>query len=137
VQNAFCPLFRALEIGFVQRNDYITFRAYFDWFEAGYGVRDVLRVTVDYLGYIKQALGAKQEESVTLPDKALVRDLLCFLAEKYGEPFRKEVYDPKCKDMKPNHILSVNGVLLNQLNGLETALKDGDRVVVLPVVTGG
>jgi molybdopterin converting factor small subunit len=137
VQNAFYPLFRVVEIGFVQRNDYITFRAYFYGFEAGSGVSHVLRVTVDYLGYIKQALGAKQEESVTLPDKALVRDFLCVLAEKYGEPFRKEVYDPEGNDMKPNHILSVNGVLLNQLNGVETALKDRDRVVVLPVVTGG
>jgi len=94
-------------------------------------------VTVDYLGYIKQALGAKQEESIMLGDGALVRDLLCVLAEKYGEPFRKDVYDPKGGGMKPNHILSVNGVLLNQLNGVETVLIDGARVVVLPVVTGG
>ena len=97
----------------------------------------VLRVTVDYLGYIKQTILARQEESVTLKEGALVRDLLCVLAEKYGAPFRKDVYDPKGDDMKTNHILSVNGVLLNQLSGVETELKDGDRVVVLPMVTGG
>jgi len=28
-------------------------------------------------------------------------------------------------------------LLLNQLNGIETKLKDGDRVVFMPVVTGG
>jgi len=100
-------------------------------------VCDVLRVTVDYLGYIKQAIGARQEESVTLEEGALVRDLLCVLAEKHGAPFKKDVYDPKGDDMKTNHILSVNAVLLNQLNGVETKLKDGDRVVVLPLVTGG
>lgn len=96
-----------------------------------------MKVAVEYLGYIKQTLGIKQEESVKLEDGALVRDLLCVLAEKHGEPFRKDVYDPKSSDMKPHHILSVNGVLLNQLNGVETKLKDGDRVVLLPVVTGG
>ena len=96
-----------------------------------------LRVTVDYLGYIKQTLGVKQEESVTLGEGALVRDLLCVLAKKYGEPFRKDVYDPEGGEMKLNHILSINGVLLNQLNGVETELKDGDRLVVLPLVTGG
>jgi len=47
------------------------------------------------------------------------------------------VYDPKGNDIKTNHILSVNGVLINQLNGVETELQDGDRVVVLPLVTGG
>lgn len=97
----------------------------------------VLRVTVDYLGYIKQTIGARQEESVMLEAGALVRDLLCILATRYGEPFKKDVYDPKTGEMKATHILSVNGVLLNQFNGLETDLKDGDCVVVLPVVTGG
>jgi molybdopterin converting factor small subunit len=27
--------------------------------------------------------------------------------------------------------------LLNQLNGIETKLKDGDRVVLMPIVSGG
>jgi molybdopterin converting factor small subunit len=39
--------------------------------------------------------------------------------------------------LKPHYIASVNGLLLNQLNGIETKLKDGDRVVFMPVVTGG
>jgi MoaD family protein len=94
-------------------------------------------VTVEYLGYIKQALGVRQEENITLKDGALVRDLLSVLAERHGEPFKKDVYDPTSVELKPHHILSVNGVLLNQLNGVETTLKDGDRVVLLPVVTGG
>ncbi len=95
-----------------------------------------MKVTVEYLGYIKQTLGVKQKESVGL-EGSLVRDLLCVLAEKHGEPFRKDVYDPKNDKMKPHHTLSVNGILLNQLKGADTRLKDGDRVVVLPVVTGG
>ena len=97
----------------------------------------VLRVTVDYLGHIKQSLGVQQTETVQLKDEALVCDLLSLLAEKHGEPFRKAVYEPKGLDMKPHYILSVNGLLLNQLKGLETKLKDGDRVVLMPVVTGG
>jgi molybdopterin converting factor small subunit len=39
--------------------------------------------------------------------------------------------------LKSQYILSVNGLLLNQLNGIETKLKDGDRVILMPVVTGG
>jgi len=100
-------------------------------------VIQALKVTVEYLGYIKQTLGVEQAEKVELEDDALVRDLLLLLAEKHGEPFQKAVYEPKGVDLKPHYILSVNGLLLNQLNGIETKLKDGDRVVLMPVVTGG
>jgi len=96
-----------------------------------------LKVTVEYLGYIKQTLGVERGESFNLEDGAVVRDLLCLLAEKHGEPFQKAVYEPKATDLKPHYIVSVNGLLLNQLNGVETKLRDGDRVVLMPVVTGG
>ena len=96
-----------------------------------------MKVTVDYLGNIKRTLGVEQTENIELKDEALVLDLLFLLAEKHGEPFKKAVYEPKETDLKPYHILSVNGLLLNQLNGIETKLKNGDRVVFMPVVTGG
>jgi MoaD family protein len=96
-----------------------------------------LKVTVDYLGSIKQTLGLKQAEQVELKNDTAVRDLLSLLAEKHGDPFKKSVYEPNDPDLKPYYILSVNGVLLNQLSGLETTLKDGDRLIFMPVVTGG
>ena len=97
----------------------------------------LLRVKVDYLGSIKQTLGLRQSEEIELRDDASLFDLLHMLAEKHGEAFKKSVYEPKDIDLKPYYILSVNGVLLNQLSGLETALKDGDRLIFMPVVTGG
>jgi len=96
-----------------------------------------LKVTVDYLGSIKQTLGLKQAEQVELEENASVSDLLSLLAQKYGDPFKKAVYEPKGLDLKPHHILSVNGLLLNQLDGIETKLKDGDHIILMPVVTGG
>jgi MoaD family protein len=98
---------------------------------------ELLKVTVDYLGSIKQTLGLKQGEEIQLKDDASLVDLLSMLAEKHGDAFKKSVYEPEDLDLKPYYILSVNGVILNQLNGLETALKDGDHLTFLPVVTGG
>ena len=92
---------------------------------------------MDYLGHIKQTLGIRETETVTLKDPALIRDLLSTLAERHGETFRKNIYEPKGVDLKPHYILSVNGLLLNQLGGLETILTDGDHIVLMPVVTGG
>lgn len=96
-----------------------------------------MKVTVEYLGHIKQILAIREAEKVELKDQASLRDLLSFLARKYGEPFQKAVYEPKSIDLKPYYILSVNGLLLNQLKGLETMLKNGDHVVLMPIVTGG
>jgi molybdopterin converting factor small subunit len=79
----------------------------------------------------------KQAEQVELKDDSSVFDLLHVLAEKHGEPFKTSVYDPKDSDLKPYYILSVNGLLTNQLNDMETKLKDGDRLIFMPVVSGG
>jgi MoaD family protein len=97
-----------------------------------------VKVTVEYLGYIKQTLGITQAENIELKPEATIRDLLILLAEKHCEPFKKTVYDPKdTTGLKPYHILAVNGLMITLLNGLDTKLRDGDRVSVMPVVTGG
>ena len=96
-----------------------------------------MKVTVEYLGYIKQTLKAEQAEPVTLAANSTVGDLLILLAEKHGAPFKKAIFDPKEAEMKPHHILAVNGMLTNQLGDLKAKLNDGDLVVIMPVVTGG
>jgi MoaD family protein len=96
-----------------------------------------LKVTIEYLGYIKQSLGLTQAENLEIKTNASVRDLLIRLAEKHGEPFKKAVYHPEDKELQPHHILAINGLMVNLLNGLDTKLKDGDRVTIMPVVTGG
>ena len=97
----------------------------------------VLKVKVEYLGYIKKKIGSEREEEVAIKENALVADLLSVLSREYGESFRKAVYEPNGIDVKSNFIVTVNGYLLNQLNGIETRLKDGDRVVIMPIVSGG
>ena len=97
----------------------------------------VLKVKVEYLGHIKKIIGSNREEEIEIGDDALVADLLFLLAEKYGGSFKKAVYEPSDRDVKSNFIVTVNGYLLNQLNGVETKLKNGDHVVLMPVVSGG
>ena len=96
-----------------------------------------MKVKVEYLGHVRNIIGSNREEEVEIQEDASVADLLNVLSEKYGEPFRKAVYEPKGKDVKTNYIITVNGYLLNQLNGIQTKLKQGDHVILLPVVSGG
>jgi molybdopterin synthase sulfur carrier subunit len=97
----------------------------------------VLKVTVEYLGYLKRIIGNGRREEIEVVDNALISDLLMTLSEKYGTPFNQAVYEPKGSDVKSNFMVTINGYLLNQLKGLETKLRDGDHVILMPVVSGG
>ena len=96
-----------------------------------------MRVKVEYLGHIKNILGSGREEEIDVEDNASISDLLTVLSEKHGDSFKKALYEAGGKDIKSNFIATVNGYLLNQLNGLETKLKNGDHVVLMPIVSGG
>jgi len=96
-----------------------------------------VRVKVEYLGHIKNMLGSRREEELEIQDDSSIGDLLVLLSEKHGESFKKALYEAGGKDIKSNFIATVNGYLLNQLNGVETKLKNGDHVVLMPIVSGG
>lgn len=96
-----------------------------------------MKVTVEYIGHIKNITDNKREEQIETDENGTVTDLLIRLQKKYGEPFKKAIYEPNGSDVKPNYIITVNGYLLNQLKGLQTKLKKGDHVTLLPIVSGG
>ena len=97
-----------------------------------------MKVKVEYLGHIKEIIRSGREEELEVPEGATLGDLLLMLAEKYGEPFRKAVYEPGGTDVKQSFIVTVNGYLLNQLeDGVQTKLKHGDYVILMSIVSGG
>jgi MoaD family protein len=96
-----------------------------------------MMVTVEYIGHIKNLVENRHVEQVEIPEKSTMTTLLTVLSEKHGGPFKKAVYEKGSLDVKPNFIVTVNGYLLNQLQGLDTRLKDGDTVILMSVVSGG
>ena len=81
----------------------------------------------------------KREETLTFTASAKVTvDLvLKTLAQNYGNPFTEYVYDGKTGQPKNFLQFLVNGTSTSTLNGLETELKDGDVLAILPPVGGG
>jgi MoaD family protein len=96
-----------------------------------------LRVKVEYLGHVRNYVDNKKVEEIEVEKDSSTVDLLLVLGKKYGESFKKSIYEPKGTDVKPNYIITVNGYLLNQLRGILTKLNEGDKVVILPIVSGG
>jgi molybdopterin converting factor small subunit len=95
-----------------------------------------LKVRVQYFGYIKNLMN-KREEQFELGENASLSDLLNKMADVNGAAFRKDVYEPGLKDVKTGFCVTVNGVLMGQLGGVDTKLADGDNVILMSLMSGG
>ncbi len=74
------------------------------------------RATVDCAGNAKSAL-----------------DSLC---EKYGDAFRKKVFDEE-GNLRGHVAVYKNGEDLRFSQGLQTSVSEGDELLILPAVSGG
>jgi len=95
-----------------------------------------MKVKVEYLGFIKNMI-KKRNDEFEMSEGALLSELLNQLAEIYGAPFQKEVFESGLKDVKTGFVVTVNGVLTGQLHGVETRLNDGDHVILMSLMSGG
>jgi MoaD family protein len=95
-----------------------------------------MQVKVHYIGLIKSYTNTSQDE-FELSKGTLLSELLDKISEDYGKKFIQEVYDPIKKEMKASFVVMVNGVLIDQLKGVNTPLKESDSVILMSLVTGG
>lgn len=81
----------------------------------------------------------KREQTLTFAEegKVTIDLVLKTLSQKYGTPFTEYVYNGKTGQPKGFLQFLINGTSTSTLNGLETELKDGDVLAILPPVGGG
>ncbi len=79
----------------------------------------------------------KREEEFELSEGTSLSDLLGKLAGTYGRVFKEEVFEPGLKDVKTGFVVTVNGVLMGQLSGVDTKLNNGDKIVLMTLMSGG
>jgi len=95
-----------------------------------------MQVKVHYIGLIKSYTNTSQDE-YELSKGTRLSVLLDKIAQDYDKQFVNEVYDPVKKEMKASFVVMVNGVLMDQLNGINTPLKENDTVILMSLMTGG
>ena len=95
-----------------------------------------MQVKVHYISLVKSYTNTSQDE-FTLPNGTVLAELLDKIAQDYGKPFTQEVYDPVKKEMKTSFVAMVNGTHMDQLQGVNTPLKDRDSVILMSLMTGG
>ena len=97
-----------------------------------------LEVKVRFFTSLRE-IANKREETLTFPTgkKVTVNLVLKTLSQKYGTPFIEYVNSDKTGQPKNFLQFLINGTSASTLNGLETELKDGDVLAILPPVGGG
>ena len=95
-----------------------------------------MKVKVHYLGLIRKLIDQSEDE-FELEEGASLSVVLDRISGLYGRPFEKEFYEPGLKDVKMGFVVTVNGVLMGQLHGLDTRLNDGDNIVLMSLMSGG
>ena len=97
-----------------------------------------LKVSVRFFTNLRE-ITEKREHTLKFPDNetVTVNVILKKLAERYGKSFVEYVYDSKTGEVKGFLQFLVNGRSASPLNGLNTKLKDGDVLAIIPPVGGG
>jgi MoaD family protein len=96
----------------------------------------MIKVTVRSLGAIRYLAGSREVE-IQVRQNCTVRDALSLLSKKRGKILRDRIFDHKTNDLKPDIRLLLNGQNIALLNGVETRVKDGDVITILPSAGGG
>lgn len=92
-----------------------------------------MKVKVKALGRLSSSLG--KEKNVELADEATIGDLLSVLKEKTVTVQKEALF--RFDRTEPELTVLLNGQNIQTLDGLKTALKDGDLILLLPSIHGG
>jgi len=95
-----------------------------------------MKVKVKFFALVREFTG-KREEIVDLNDQATVRMLLGKLVEEYGVKFRDYIFDPVSQEPRGHVQFLMDGRNITLMQGLDTALKEGTSLAILPPVGGG
>ena len=93
-------------------------------------------VRVNLVGVFR-VLSGRSRVIASLSEGATVMDIVHKLVESFPAEFGTALVDPVLGEPRPNALILVNGKEVSVLDGVETVVQDGDRVVLLPVAHGG
>jgi len=95
-----------------------------------------MKVTLHTILGIKDVVGQRLTE-IELPPGSTVEDFLIYLRKRWGDELTSRLFHPDSVEVLPYVRVMVNGQTIEFLEGMDTPLKEGDEVLILPPVSGG
>ena len=97
-----------------------------------------MKISVRFFTSLREIV-KKKEETIEFSDgeDVTVDKVLKKLSERYGKHFTDYVYSADSGEIKGFLQFLINGKNASSLNGLQTKIKDGDVLAILPPVGGG
>lgn len=96
----------------------------------------MIKITLHTILGLKEVVGQRLTE-IDLPHGSTVEDFLTYMKERWGDKLSARLFDPDSGTVLPYVRIMVNGQTIQLLEGMETPLKEGDEVLILPPVSGG
>ncbi|MEM3463608.1 MAG: MoaD/ThiS family protein [Candidatus Bathyarchaeia archaeon] len=94
-----------------------------------------MKVNIRFVGSFRNITN-KGKVTLELGEGAQLKEAVKRITEEFPK-MERVLIDPELGDPRPNTLIIVNGREISVLKGLETVLKDGDEVVLIPVSHGG
>jgi len=94
-----------------------------------------MTVSVRFIGSFHN-LSGKSTLELRLEKPCRIRDVIKMITEELPK-LELALIDPESENPKANLLIIVNGREMSVLDRFETAIKDGDEMVFVPIVHGG
>jgi len=92
-------------------------------------------ITVRFIGSLRASAG-RSRSTLELKKTISLREVITRIVEEQPK-LKRVLIDPELDDPRTNALILVNGKEVSVLQGLNTKIKDGDELVLIPVVHGG
>jgi molybdopterin converting factor small subunit len=98
----------------------------------------IMKIHLKLYGVFRTAAKASEISFSLTEGKPTVRNILMQLVsqEQYHE-LKQLLIDKETSDPRPNALIMISGREINTLNALDSEIKEGDEVVLLPIAHGG
>lgn len=95
-----------------------------------------MKVSVRLFTVLRELAGKGEETLEFNAEPVTVRGVLEELVKQHGKAFKDYLYDEE-RNVREHLQLLVNGKSVDLLDNLNTQLKEGDQVAIVPPVGGG
>jgi sulfur-carrier protein len=95
-----------------------------------------MKITLHTILGIKDVIGQRLTV-IEIPQGSTIENFLAYMRERWGDGLSTRLFHPESGAVLPYVRIMVNGQTIEFLEGMQTPLKDGDEVLILPPVSGG